>query len=72
MSVLDADSVSQKDFLLDGGGPGDLGKIVADDEEWLENHQQHYLDGLRAYGRLQDDCLIRIGGISIGLEVWWW
>jgi len=60
--------VSKIDFL-DGGEPGEEGTIAFDDEEWLENHQQHYLDGLRAYGRLQDDLLIRIGGVTIGLEI---
>eukprot|EP00241_Pyramimonas_parkeae_P001825 CAMPEP_0114244466 /NCGR_PEP_ID=MMETSP0058-20121206/11351_1 /TAXON_ID=36894 /ORGANISM="Pyramimonas parkeae, CCMP726" /LENGTH=436 /DNA_ID=CAMNT_0001357401 /DNA_START=222 /DNA_END=1532 /DNA_ORIENTATION=+ len=60
--------VSKIDFL-DGGEPGDEGQVVKDDEKWLENHQQHYLDGLRAYGRLEDDCLVRVGGISFGLEI---
>lgn len=55
--------------FLDGGGPADEGMVGFDDERWLENHQQHYLDGLRAYGRLQDACLLRYGGVSIGLEV---
>mmetsp|Transcript_13833 Transcript_13833/g.35548 ORF Transcript_13833/g.35548 Transcript_13833/m.35548 type:complete len:399 (+) Transcript_13833:658-1854(+) len=60
--------ISSVDFL-DGGGPADQGKVGFDDERWLENHQQHYLDGLRAYGRLQDSCLLRYGGVSIGLEI---
>eukprot|EP00193_Tetraselmis_chui_P006427 CAMPEP_0177764860 /NCGR_PEP_ID=MMETSP0491_2-20121128/7651_1 /TAXON_ID=63592 /ORGANISM="Tetraselmis chuii, Strain PLY429" /LENGTH=437 /DNA_ID=CAMNT_0019281105 /DNA_START=244 /DNA_END=1557 /DNA_ORIENTATION=+ len=60
--------MSSIDFL-DGGGPADEGMVGFDDEHWLENHQQHYLDGLRAYGRLQDSCLLRYGGVSIGLEI---